>query len=169
MLRFLRITAACMVAAGALAPCAANGSASARGKHRAQQPAQETGFLNRRVDVNGITYKFQVYLPEEYRRDDGKLWPVILFLHGRGERGSEGMWQTQIGLPLEVRDHPERWPFIIVMPQCTYPNFWTDPDMLHMAMAELDQETAEFHADPARTYLTGLSMGGYGAWELAKD
>ena len=63
-------------------------------------------------------YHFQVYLPEEWRRDDHKQWPIILFLHGRGERGSEGMWQTAIGLPSAVRDHPDRWPFIIVMPQC---------------------------------------------------
>jgi len=78
------------------------------------------------------------------------------------------MWQTQIGLPQAVRDHPERWPFIIVMPQCPLNNYWTDPEMLAMAMSELDQETAEFQADPERTYLTGLSMGGYGAWELAR-
>lgn len=130
---------------------------------------QETGFLNRRIDVRGVTYRFQVYLPEDYRRNDHKKWPIILFLHGRGERGGEGMWQTQIGLPLQVRDHPDRWPFVIVMPQCTYPNFWTDPEMLNMAMSALDMETKEFHGDPARTYLTGISMGGYGAWELAKD
>jgi acetyl esterase/lipase len=130
--------------------------------------AQETGFLNRRVELNGVTYRFQVYLPEEWRRDDGRQWPIILFLHGRGERGSEGMWQTQIGLPSEVRDHPERWPFVIVMPQCPLPDHWTDPKILDMAMAALDQEVEEFHTDPDHTYLTGLSMGGYGAWELAK-
>jgi len=132
------------------------------------EPLQETGFLNRRIDWRGATYRFQVYLPEEWRRDDHKQWPIILFLHGRGERGSEGMWQTQIGLPQAVRDHPERWPFIIVMPQCPLPNYWTDPEMMAMAMAALDLETAEFHADPERTYLTGLSLGGYGAWELAR-
>lgn len=135
---------------------------------KARPALQETGFLNRRLVLHGVTYRFQVYLPEEFRRDDHKSWPIILFLHGRGERGGEGMWQTQIGLPLQVRDHPERWPFIIVMPQCPYPGFWTDGDMLQMAMAALDQETAEFHADRTRTYLSGLSMGGYGAWELAK-
>ena len=48
------------------------------------------------------------------------------------------------------------------------PAHWTDPEMLEMAMAALDQETAEFHGDPERTYLTGLSLGGYGAWELAR-
>jgi predicted esterase len=132
------------------------------------EPPQDTGFLNRKIDFHGATYRFQVYLPETWRRDDRKLWPIILFLHGRGERGSEGMWQTQIGLPAELRDHPERWPFVIVMPQCPLPSFWTDPEMLDLAMATLDKETAEFHGDPERTYLTGLSLGGYGAWELAR-
>jgi len=78
------------------------------------------------------------------------------------------MWQTQIGLPQAVRDHPERWPFVMVMPQCPLPGYWTDPGMLSMAIAALDQETSEFHLDPERTYLSGLSMGGYGAWELAR-
>jgi acetyl esterase/lipase len=138
------------------------------GRHAKQEAMQETGFLNRRLELRGTTFRYQVYLPEEWRRDDHKEWPVILFLHGRGERGSEGMWQTQIGLPQAVRDHPERWPFVIVMPQCPLGSFWTDPAMLAMAMAALDRETEEFHGDRQRTYLTGLSLGGYGAWELAR-
>ena len=136
-------------------------------------PPQETGFLNRSIELQGITYKFQVYLPEDFKRPDPdkpeKPWPIILFLHGRGERGSEGLWQTQIGLPQQLRDHPERWPFIVVLPQCPLRHFWTDPDMLQLALATLDREAHEFHADPDRTYLVGLSLGGYGAWELAKD
>ncbi len=78
------------------------------------------------------------------------------------------MWQTQIGLPQEVRDHPERWPFVIVMPQCPQGRHWTDPVEMDLAMATLERETAEFHGDPERTYLTGLSLGGYGVWELAR-
>jgi len=132
------------------------------------EPPQDTGFLNRKVDVDGVEYKFQVYLPEDWRRDDGKQWPIILFLHGRGERGSEGMWQTQIGIAQAVRSHPDRWPFIIVMPQCPDNAHWTDPTILDLALAALDQESAEFRGDSERTYLTGLSMGGYGAWELAR-
>jgi predicted esterase len=132
------------------------------------EPPQETGFLNRKVESHGTIYRFQVYLPEDWKRDDGRQWPIILFLHGRGERGSEGMWQTQIGLPEAVRNHPDRWPFVIVMPQCPQDAHWTDPAMLDLAMTALDQESAEFHGDPAKTYLTGLSMGGYGAWELAR-
>jgi len=165
MLRFSAVLAAFLSIAGTLAPGVAHARAAAIPAHAEQQ---ETGFLNRKLELHGVTYRFQVYLPEEWRRDDRKEWPVILFLHGRGERGSEGMWQTQIGLPEAVRDHPERWPFVIVMPQCPLPAYWTDPDMLAMAMAALDQESAEFHGDPERTYLTGLSLGGYGAWELAR-
>lgn len=164
MVRFSRVLALCFAIVSALA---AGATGHAPGGS-ALPPAQETGFLNRKVEVKGVTYRFQIYLPEDFRRDEHKPWPIVLFLHGRGERGSEGMFQTQIGLPLAIRDHPERWPFIVVMPQCLFTNFWTDPEMLNMAMASLDQEVAEFHTDPDRTYLTGLSMGGYGAWELAK-
>jgi len=167
MHRILRLLAASLWIACGLTPTRAD-AASAAPRVSRPRNFQETGFLNRTITVHDLTYHFQIYLPEEWRRDDHKLWPIILFLHGRGERGSEGMWQTQIGLPAEVRDHPERWPFIIVMPQCPDPHYWTDLDMMAMALATLDQETAEFHADPARTYLTGLSLGGYGAWELAR-
>jgi acetyl esterase/lipase len=164
-----------LVIATAVAPNSFSHKAFAEGaaaRHAHRDLPQETGFLNRKIELHGVTYRYQVYLPEDWRRserdEDQKQWPILLFLHGRGERGNEGMWQTQIGLPQAVRDHPERWPFIIVMPQCPLASYWTDPEMLNMAMATLDQETMEFHADPERTFLTGLSLGGYGAWELAR-
>jgi len=165
MPRLLRFLTICLSLACVLTPGAYGAAAARKDK---PETAQETGFLNRKIELHGITYRFIVYLPEEWHRDDHKLWPIILALHGRGERGSEGMWQTQIGLPQAVRDHPDRWPFVIVMPQCPLENVWTDPEVLAMALATLDQETVEFHGDPEHTYLTGLSLGGYGAWELAR-
>jgi poly(3-hydroxybutyrate) depolymerase len=167
MRRILRVMASCLLVALVVAPHGARAGAASHFSH--PKNFQETGFLNRTLQFRGATYHFQVYLPEGFQRDDHKQWPIILFLHGRGERGAEGMWQTQIGLPAAVRDHPERWPFIIVIPQCPHYHYWTDPDMQAMAMATLDQETQEFNADPSRTYLTGLSLGGYGAWELARS
>ena len=167
MHRILRMLASCLIICGGLASIplhAASGTKESYG-----HPPQETGFLNRRFELRGVSYRYQVYVPEEWRRDDHKLWPIILFLHGRGERGAEGMWQTQVGLPQAIRDHPERWPFIVVMPQCSFDRFWTDRDMLAMAMSTLDREVDEFHGDPARTYLSGISMGGYGAWELIRQ
>lgn len=167
MHRIPRLLTACLISLWGLAPGplhAATGSKESR-----RHPTQETGFLNREIAIRGVSYHYQVYVPEDWRRDDHKLWPIILFLHGRGERGSEGMWQTQVGLPEAIRDHPERWPFVVVMPQCSFGHYWTDHEMLAMAMSALDWETDEFHGDPARTYLSGLSMGGYGAWELLRQ
>lgn len=128
---------------------------------------QDTGFLNRSIEVNGALHKYVVYLPENWNRQ--QLWPVILFLHGSGERGSEGMDQTQIGLPQAIRVHPERWPFIVVMPQVPFNHHhWTDPDSMAAAMAALNDEVKEFHGDPDRLILSGLSLGGYGVWEIAR-
>jgi pimeloyl-ACP methyl ester carboxylesterase len=169
MPRFPRFLIAGLLFAATVAPVQSLRGASRHAEPEPRpEPRQETGFLNRTLTLHGVTYHFQVYLPEAFRQEARKPWPVILYLHGRGERGSEGMWQTQIGLPQAVRDHPERWPFVIVMPQCPLPSFWTDPEMLAMGMAALDQETEEFHLDAERAYLTGLSMGGYGTSELAR-
>jgi len=160
-----------------LASPRARAAAGRAQEHKPTLPPQETGFLNRSIQIQGVTYKFQVYIPESYERPGEEMpggkkadrFPIILFLHGRGERGSEGMWQTQIGLAQQLRDHPERWPFVVVMPQCPQRHFWTDPEMLRVAMGTLDQEEREFHTDPDRVYLTALSLGGYGAWELLKN
>ncbi len=130
--------------------------------------AQDTGFLNRTITLNGVSYKYQVYLPESWNPHE--KWPIILFLHGSGERGSDGMDETQVGLPNAIRSHPERWPFVVVMPQDPYyHHYWTDPDIMAMAVGALDAEVQEFNGDPQREYLTGLSLGGYGTWEIAKN
>jgi poly(3-hydroxybutyrate) depolymerase len=135
---------------------------------RAFPRLHDTGFLNRQIVVNGSLHRYMVYVPESWNPQ--ARWPVILFLHGSGERGIEGMDQIQIGLPAAIRVHPERWPFIVVMPQVPFNHHhWTDPEMMQTAIASLDAEMKEFHGDRDRTYLTGLSLGGYGTWEIAKD
>ena len=134
---------------------------------RAAKHPQDTGFLNRTLVLNGAARRYVVYLPENWNKN--QKWPIILFLHGSGERGAEGLDQTQIGLPAAIRLHPERWPFVVVMPQVPFNHHhWTDPDMMQMAVAALNAEAHEFNGDPDRTYLTGLSLGGYGGWEIAR-
>ncbi|MGZ7041379.1 MAG: serine hydrolase, partial [Thermoanaerobaculia bacterium] len=83
-----------------------------------------------------------------------------------GERGSDGLHQTVIGLGNAVRWHPERFPMIAVFPQAPANTRWIG-EPLDAAMQALDRATAEFHGDRDRTYLTGLSMGGYGTWHAA--
>jgi predicted peptidase len=125
----------------------------------------ETGFLNRTVAVDGVTYRYQVFLPANWTPD--QKWPIVLFLHGAGERGDDGLAQTDVGLGHALRRFPDRYPAVVVLPQCRNDKFWSEPAMEAQALAALERSSKEFNGDPARTYLTGLSLGGYGTWAIA--
>jgi predicted peptidase len=127
-------------------------------------PNRETGFLNRTVRVNGTEYPYCVYVPRDF--DPTRTWPVVLFLHGSGERGSDGLRPSQTGLGSAIRLEPSRVPAIAVFPQAPLDSRWIG-EPADAAMAALDAASAEFHGDRDRTYLTGLSMGGYGSIHLA--
>jgi predicted peptidase len=128
------------------------------------KPRIETGFLDRAVAVGGQTYKYQIFVPPAYA--PSQRWPVILFLHGAGERGSDGYFQTQVGLGAAIRQNAARVPAIVVFPQSTADSTWTGT-LATVALASLDQTMREYQTDPARVYLTGLSMGGQGTWYIA--
>ena len=125
----------------------------------------QTGFLDREVKVSGKSYRYQVYVPADFRSK--KSWPVILFLHGAGERGSDGLLQTDVGIAHAIRKDASRFPFIVVLPQCEKEKIWGEADMQAQALAALDAAVKEFHGDRNHIYLSGLSMGGFGTWELA--
>ena len=126
--------------------------------------SHETGFLNRTAQVAGQLYRYQVYVPANYA--DRTSWPVILFLHGAGERGSDGLRQTTVGLAPAIRQAPARFPAITVLPQMPQDSQWVGAPA-DAALLTLQQTMAEFRADSDRVYLTGLSMGGHGVWYLA--
>jgi predicted peptidase len=126
---------------------------------------QETGFLDRTISVSGSTYRYQVFLPANF--DPHRKWPIVLFLHGAGERGENGLLQTDVGLGHAIRNSTHDLPFVVVMPQCRANTHWMDPAMQAQALAALDYSIREFKGDRDRIYLTGISMGGYGAWDLA--
>lgn len=108
--------------------------------------------------------QYQVYVPAEYAtRSD---WPVILFLHGAGERGSDGILQTTTGLGPAIRANPSRYPAIVVFPQVPKDSAWAG-DPADAAMVALRQTMNEYRVDADRVYLTGLSMGGRGTWYVA--
>lgn len=121
-------------------------------------------FVKRELVVAGVSYPYSVFLPS--RSASGRHPPVILFLHGTGERGSDGDKPVTVGLGPYVQAHRADFPAIVVFPQAPDDNDWKGP-VADMALAVLDQASDEFHGDRDRTYLTGLSMGGYGTWELA--
>jgi predicted peptidase len=126
----------------------------------------ETGFLNRTLVMDGDEYRYQVYVPREFRR--GPKWPVILALHGVGERGNDGLLQTTVGLAGAIRRHPERFPAIVVFPQAHKDGTpgWQGAGG-RAALVAVEKAIAEFSGDPSRVYLTGLSAGGNGSWYLA--
>ena len=124
----------------------------------------ETGFINRTVMLEGMRLPYQVYIPANY--SEKEPWPVILFLHGSGERGLDGLRQTIVGLAPAIRADPARFPAIVVLPQAPPDSSWTGRPA-RAAMAALDAVTKEYRTDADRVYLTGLSMGGHGVWYLA--
>lgn len=125
---------------------------------------EPTGFLDRSVESGGLTYPYQVYVPRSY--DPNERWPVVLFLHGAGERGADGLRQTDVGLGRALRWSPERYPAIVVMPQTPADSSWQE-EPAQAALAALEATMAEWRTDPDRVYLTGMSLGGNGTWYLA--
>jgi predicted peptidase len=126
----------------------------------------ETGFLDRTTSIQGVDYKYQVFVPDDWTPH--QKWPVILALHGAGERGSDGLRQTNEGIGPAIRYNRSAIEAIVVMPQCPKNLWWMLPPTDDLAMTALAEAIREFHGDTHRTYLTGISMGGYGAWHLAQ-
>jgi predicted peptidase len=128
-------------------------------------PSSATGtFVKRDLLIDGVGYQYQVFVPaSRFRKEKA---PVVLFLHGSGERGNDGEKQTQAGLGPYLRAHADSFPAIVVFPQSPEDRSW-DGDVAQMALATLEAASAEFGGDPQRAYATGMSRGGYGTWELA--
>ncbi|MFQ5806758.1 MAG: alpha/beta hydrolase-fold protein [Phycisphaerae bacterium] len=125
--------------------------------------ALPTGFMPKVIEFDGRTYRYAVWVPADYT--PRKRWPVILFLHGKGECGDDGQSHTTVGLGKAIRSHPKRFPALVVMPQIPAGRRW-EGSMQVLALATLEATLKEYHVDRARVVLTGLSLGGYGTWLL---
>jgi predicted peptidase len=111
--------------------------------------------------TESLKVSYLLWLPEGYNAKAEKRWPLMLFLHGAGERGSD-IWKVATHGPGKyAAAHPD-FPFILVSPQCPERQIWSRDVLL----ALLDEITANYAVDTHRVYLTGLSMGGYGTWDL---
>ena len=135
---------------------------------------QITAEIDQSLKVNCL-----LYLPSDYYFQPEKTWPLILFLHGGGEAGTDLEKLKQTGLP-EILVGKDDFPFIVVSPQIPAPPEHQDPATMYdiegylnsygwkqrtkMLSLLVDELIATLQVDPRRIYLTGISLGGFGTW-----
>ena len=112
-----------------------------------------------------VRANYLLYLPKDYSATSKKSWPLMLFLHGAGERGTNLAKVAVHGPPKLVAQGKKDFPFIIVSPQCPPGDRWRSETLIPL----LDDVVTKYRVDTNRLYLTGLSMGGYGTWALATE
>lgn len=161
----LTILAAALAAADAPPkPAAEPPKASVQTEHKFQTKITTTDAKTEKQTTRTVEMGYLLYLPEGYRKPRGegtKRWPLMLFLHGAGERGTDLALVKKHGPPKLV-ERGRSLPFIVVSPQCPRGRWW-DTDVL---AALLDEVVGRLAADTDRIYVTGLSMGGFGTWNL---
>ena len=104
---------------------------------------------------------YLLFLPRAYAVQP-QQWPLILFLHGAGERGYDLQLVKRHGVA-KVLEEQVDVPFVVVSPQCPPHTSWST-DVLAALLDEIEQH---YDVDPERLYVTGMSMGGFGTWALA--
>jgi predicted peptidase len=126
------------------------------------------GFVNKVFKTDKGESKYVLFVPHKY--DGEKEYPLILFLHGAGERGDDGQAPVLqgIGNAIKFKNKEKDFPFFVLFPQAAKGGSWKAgmPDA-DRALAILAETQKKFKIDGKRLYLTGLSMGGSGTWSLA--
>ena len=143
----------------------ATGCATPKGQNE-PQPCQVVQTFQTKVAAT-VELRYLLYLPEDYGRT-GKKWPLMLFLHGAGERGDDVQMVAKHG-PMKLVKEGKQFPFIIVSPQCPLIESWANPIWIAALSDLLDDVSSRYRADKDHIYVTGLSMGGFGTWALAQE
>lgn len=121
---------------------------------------QTTGVTFQKVNNPKVVTDYVLQIPATYNQKKTVKWPLIIFLHGIGERGKDLNMVKRVGLAAKAAKDPD-FPFIVVSPQCAPDGWWDAPSL----NALYDDVMKRFNVDADRVYLTGLSMGGYGTWD----
>jgi predicted peptidase len=149
--------------------------------------AQDLSIYEKRTYKNkaGEELPYRILFPKDY--DKNKKYPLVLFLHGAGERGNDNETQLTHGAKLFLTDeNRQKYPAIVIFPQCPKESFWSSAVIdrsttpitftfdysrpmlspLATVMEVVNQVASSEGVDKARMYITGLSMGGMGTFEL---
>jgi predicted peptidase len=128
---------------------------------------------------DGKTLPYRLLKPKDY--DSKKKYPLVLFLHGAGERGDNNSAQMRnMVAAFWSQENREKYPCFVLIPQCPLNEKWVEVDWaadshkqpeqispsLAMTLQVLEKLQKEFSIDPHRLYVMGISMGGYGTWDL---
>jgi len=116
---------------------------------------------------DGGKIPYLIYLPKNYSQSGDKV-PLMLFLHGRGESNGPLKNVALWGPPRRLAAG-EQMKYIVVSPQCPKESFWSKEDQQKRLFELLTHIKKNYNIDTDRIYLTGLSMGGYGSWQLAAN
>ncbi len=128
---------------------------------QAAQAGQSPESYSRKVTIE-VQGRYLLYLPPDYAQNKHKKYPLIVFLHGSGERGTDLNKVKMHGPPKEI-EKGRQFEFIILSPQCDERGGWSVPSLIGL----LDEAEHRLRVDKDREYLTGLSMGGMGTYALA--
>jgi predicted peptidase len=132
----------------------------------AADPPADRGFLHRiHKGADGAEAKYVLFVPQD--SCDAKASPLILFLHGSGQTGTDGEKQVAVGLGPAVRQREKTFPCFVLFPQSQKRTWQADSDDGKRALDILAEVQKQYNIDGRRIYLTGLSMGGAGTWSLA--
>jgi predicted peptidase len=123
-----------------------------------------TGFQLKTLDAGDHQRKYSVFIPESYSPD--RKYPVIVFLHGVGEGGSDGTKMLGVGIAPEIAKRAATFPFIVIFPQSGSGYWHPDSQQAADAIAALHAVEHDYSTDPNCVILTGLSTGGYGTWAI---
>lgn len=108
-----------------------------------------------------LTIHYWLFLPEGYDAKSDQKWPLMLFLHGAGERG-DNLDKVKVHGPPKIVEGKPDFPFVVISPQCPSDQRWNPGELIQL----LDHAQKTLNIDDARVYCTGLSMGGFGTWAL---
>ena len=128
----------------------------------ASPPTGQSARLFQATISRTVSYRYLLYVPKAYSAGPTQRWPLLLFLHGSGERGDDLAKVKSHGPPKQL-DGRDGFPFVVISPQCPEGQRWQSDALA----ALLDDVAKRLRIDPDRGYVTGLSMGGRGTWDLA--